>query len=154
MEPATTRPLRYSEVPILFSRDDEWTNFSELGKFSLVLDLVVAGSQVTRVLINGGSGLNLFFACTLKKMGLDISKMLTPSKVPFYGIVQCNEATPLGLVVLPVTFGTNNNYRTEYIKFEVADFDSSYHAILSCDVPKISNLNNALRCPDRKLYPS
>jgi hypothetical protein len=23
-----------------------------------------------------------------------------------------------------------------------------------CDVPKISNLNNALRCPDRKIYPS
>jgi hypothetical protein len=33
-------------------------------------------------------------------------------------------------VVLPVTFGTKDTYRTEYIKFEVADFDSSYHAIL------------------------
>jgi hypothetical protein len=33
-------------------------------------------------------------------------------------------------VVLPVTFGTKDNYRTEYIKFELADFDSSYHAIL------------------------
>jgi hypothetical protein len=33
-------------------------------------------------------------------------------------------------VVLPVTFGIKDNYRTEYIKFEVADFDSSYHAIL------------------------
>jgi hypothetical protein len=34
-------------------------------------------------------------------------------------------------VVLPVTFGeTKENYRTEYIKFEVADFETSYHAIL------------------------
>jgi hypothetical protein len=33
-------------------------------------------------------------------------------------------------VVLLVTFGTKDNYRTVYIKFEVADFDSSYHAIL------------------------
>jgi hypothetical protein len=33
-------------------------------------------------------------------------------------------------VFLPVTFGTRDNYRTEYIKFGVADFDSSYHAIL------------------------
>jgi hypothetical protein len=32
-------------------------------------------------------------------------------------------------VVLPVTFGTKDNYRTKYIKLEVADFDSSYHAI-------------------------
>jgi hypothetical protein len=33
-------------------------------------------------------------------------------------------------VVLGVTFGMNDNYRIEYIKFEVVDFDSSYHAIL------------------------
>ena len=33
-------------------------------------------------------------------------------------------------MVLPVTFGTPDNYRTELIKFEVADFESSYHAIL------------------------
>jgi hypothetical protein len=34
-------------------------------------------------------------------------------------------------VVLPVTFGeTRENYRTEYIKFEAADFETSYHAIL------------------------
>jgi uncharacterized protein YecE (DUF72 family) len=39
-------------------------------------------------------------------------------------------ATPLGSVVLPVTFRTKDNYRTEYIKFEVADFNSSYYAIL------------------------
>jgi hypothetical protein len=89
----------------------------------------VAGSQLTQVLINGGSGLNLLFMSTLK-MGLDISKMLTPSQAPFYGIVPGNAATPLGSVVLPVTFRTTDNYCTEYIKFEVADFNSSYHAIL------------------------
>jgi hypothetical protein len=34
-------------------------------------------------------------------------------------------------VVLPVTFEeSRENYRTEYIKFEVADFEISYHAIL------------------------
>jgi hypothetical protein len=130
IEPAMTRPLRYSEIPISFSRDDQWTSFSELGKFLLVLHLIMAGSQLTRVLINGGSGLNLLFASTLKQMGLDISKMLTPSKAPFYGIIPGNAATPLRSVVLPVTFGTKDNYHTEYIKFEVADFDSSYHAIL------------------------
>ena len=37
---------------------------------------------------------------------------------------------PLGQITLPVTFGTPSNYHTEFIKFEVADFDSSYHAIL------------------------
>lgn len=38
-------------------------------------------------------------------------------------------AMPLGQVTLPVTFGTMANYRMEFIKFEVADFDSSYHTI-------------------------
>jgi hypothetical protein len=64
-------------------------------------------------------------------MGLDISKMLTPSGAPFYGIISGNVATPLRSLVLPVTFRMRNNYPTEYIKFEVADFESSYHAILS-----------------------
>jgi hypothetical protein len=57
--------------------------------------------------------------------------MLTKSTSPFYGIVPGNAAIPLGSVVLPVTFGeTRENYHTEYIKFEVADFETSYHAIL------------------------
>jgi hypothetical protein len=83
------------------------------------------------VLIDGGSGLNVLFIKTLKKMKLDITHMLTKSTSPFYSIVPGNAAIPLGSVVLPVTFReTKENYRTEYIKFEVADFETSYHAIL------------------------
>jgi hypothetical protein len=64
-------------------------------------------------------------------MKLDITHMLTKSASPFYGIVPGNAAIPLGSVVLPVTFGeTRENYHTEYIKFEVANFETSYHAIL------------------------
>jgi hypothetical protein len=96
----------------------------------LVLDPVVAEVRLTKVLIDGGSGLNLIFASTLRKMGLDFTGMLLPSKSPFYGIVPGNTAHPLGTVVLPVTFGTRENYRTEFIKFKVANFESSYHAIL------------------------
>jgi hypothetical protein len=64
-------------------------------------------------------------------MKLDITHMLTKSTLPFYGIVPGNTAIPLGSVVLPFSFGeTRENYRTEYIKFEAADFETSYHAIL------------------------
>ena len=76
------------------------------------------------------SGPNLIFTSTLAKMGLNYMSLLTPSKAPFYGIVPGNSSTPIGSVTLPVTFGTEQNFRTEYIKFEVADFESSYHAIL------------------------
>jgi hypothetical protein len=33
VEPAAPRPLCWSEVPISFSQDDQWTSFSEPGKF-------------------------------------------------------------------------------------------------------------------------
>jgi hypothetical protein len=64
-------------------------------------------------------------------MKLNITHMLTKSTSPFYGILPGNTAIPLGSVVLLVTFKeTRENYRTEYIKFEVTDFETSYHAIL------------------------
>jgi hypothetical protein len=131
IEPAVPTPLRWSEVPITFSRADQWTSFSELGRFSLVLKLVVAGSNLNKILINGGSGLNVLFIKTLKKMKLDITHMLTKSTSPFYGIVPGNAAIPLGSVVRLVTFGeSRDNYCTENIKLEVVDFETSYHAIL------------------------
>jgi hypothetical protein len=131
IEPAVPTPLRWSEVSITFSRADQWTSFFEPGRFPLVLKPVVAGSKLNKVLIDGGSGLNVLFTKTLKKMKLDISHMLTKSTSPFYGIVPGNAAIPLGSVVLLVTFGeSRDNYRTEYVKFEVADFETSYHAIL------------------------
>jgi hypothetical protein len=98
-------PLRWSEVLITFSCADQYTSFSEPGHFSLVLKPVVAGSRLNKVLIDGGSGLNVLFTMTLKKMNLDISDMLTESSSPFYGIVPGNAAIPLGSVVLLVTFG-------------------------------------------------
>jgi hypothetical protein len=81
---------------------------------------VVAEVRLTKVI----------FANTLRKMGLDFTDMLVPSKSPFYGIVPGNAAHPLGTVVLPDTFGRRENYRIEFITFEVANFESSYHAIL------------------------
>jgi hypothetical protein len=115
---------------ITFSRVDQWTSFSEPGRFPLVLKPVVAGSRLNKVLIDGRSGLNVLFTKTLKKMKLDITHMLSKSTSPFYGIVPGNVAIPLGSVVLLVTFGeSRDNYRTEYVKFEVADFETSYHAI-------------------------
>jgi hypothetical protein len=59
-------------------------------------------------------------------MGPNITSMLIKSTSHFYGIVPGNAAIPLGLVVLPVTFQMWENYRIEYTKFEVANFETSY----------------------------
>jgi hypothetical protein len=79
IEPVVSTPLRCSEVPITFSRADQWTSFSKPGRFPLVLKPVVAGSKLNKVLMDGGSGLNVIFTKTLKKMNLDITHMLTKS---------------------------------------------------------------------------
>jgi hypothetical protein len=73
IETAVPMPLRWLEVPITFSRADQWTSFSEPGCFPLVLKPVVAGTRLNKVLIDGGSGLNVLFTKTLKKMKLDIT---------------------------------------------------------------------------------
>jgi hypothetical protein len=85
---------------------------------------------VTKVLIDGGAGLNVIFSETLRKMGIDLAGLITPTSVPFYEIVPGKVAMLLGQITLSVIFGTPTNYRTEFIKFEVLDFESSYHAIL------------------------
>jgi hypothetical protein len=84
----------------------------------------------TKVLIDGGAGLNIIFLEALRKMGLQLVGMITPTSVPFYGIVTSKAAMSLGQITLSITFGTPSNYYIEFIKFEVADFESSYHAIL------------------------
>jgi hypothetical protein len=81
-----------------------------------------------KTLINGGSSLNIIFTETLRNMEFDFSKM-TACDEPFYGVVPGKAAYPIGRVCLPVIFGTEENFRTEYLTFEVADFRSSYNAI-------------------------
>jgi hypothetical protein len=51
---------------------------------------------VTKVLIDGGARLNIIFLEMLRKMGLDFARLITPTRVPFYGIVLGKAAMPLG----------------------------------------------------------
>lgn len=129
-EPTTPRYLDWSEYPIQFIREDQWTSAANVGHYPLVLEPTIAGVAVTKVLIDGGAKLNIIFSETLKKMKLDCEGLMTPTCTPFYGIVPGEASIPLGQMILPVTFGTAEKYQTEFIKFEVAEFESSYHAIL------------------------
>jgi hypothetical protein len=114
-EPAVPRYLIWSQYPIQFSREYQWTSVGNVGLYPLVLDPTIAGMTVTRVLIDGGAGLNIIFLETLKKMGLDFVGLITPIGIPFYRIVPDKAAMPLRQITLPITFGTQANYRTEFI---------------------------------------
>ena len=60
-EPAIPRYLNWSEYPIQFLREDQWTSVGNTGHYPLVLDPTIAGMTVTKVLIDGGFGLNIIF---------------------------------------------------------------------------------------------
>nr|AAL31060.1 putative gag-pol precursor [Oryza sativa Japonica Group]AAP54365.1 retrotransposon protein, putative, Ty3-gypsy subclass [Oryza sativa Japonica Group] len=67
--------------------------------------------------------------CTLDAMGIPQSE-LTPTDQPFHGITPQSSSRPLGKITLPVTFGQANNFRTEQITFDVAEFDTAYNTII------------------------
>ena len=129
-EPATPRYLNWSQYPIQFSREDQWTSVGNAGHYPLVLDPTIAGMTVTKVLIDGGARLNIIFFRNSKEDGTTTRQDDYTNKHAFLWHSTWQGAMPLGQITLPVTFGTPSNYRTEFIKFEVTDFDSSYHAIL------------------------
>ena len=81
----TTANLNYhpwSEVPITFSRANQWVDIPYIGCFPLVLDATVQKVLFRKVLVDGGSALNLLFADALKELGLGLSD-LTPSDSSF-----------------------------------------------------------------------
>ena len=82
-EPAIPRFLNWSEYPIQFTRDDQWTSATNVGCYPLVLEPTITGVAVPKVLINGGAGLNIIFLDTLKRMKLDYEGLITPTCTPF-----------------------------------------------------------------------
>jgi hypothetical protein len=122
-------PLHWLEQPITFSRADHWVHIPEPGSYPLVVEPIVQGALLPQTLIDGGSGLNIVFVNTLKKINFDF-KRLTECEEPFFGIVLSKAAYPMVRVSLLVMFDTEENFRTTYHNFEVADLKSSYHTIL------------------------
>jgi hypothetical protein len=76
--------------------------------------------------MDGGSGINLIYARTLKAMCISLESLM-PTDCSFHGIVPGGANYPLGKIELGVCFGNSNNYRTEKLEFEVMDWPSQYH---------------------------
>ncbi|XP_062195343.1 uncharacterized protein LOC133898688 [Phragmites australis] len=81
-----------------------------------------------RVLVDGGSSINLLFTDALD--ALQIRRSALKPYPTFFRITPGSSAKPLGQIELPVTFGLPNNFRTERVLFDVADFGTAYNAIL------------------------
>jgi hypothetical protein len=132
--PAEPQFMHWSEVAITWGREDHPWLMPSPGEYALVLDPVVCSDthmcRFSRVLIDGGSSINLLYRSSLEKLGIPLAQ-LKPSRLTFHGIIPGHSCTPLGNVQLEVLFGKKGNSRCEPIWFEEVDISSPYHALLS-----------------------
>ena len=76
---------------ITFNADDEPKFWSVWALAALVLNPIVDGFRLTKVLMDGRSGLNLIYEDTLNKMEIDRSR-IEQSNTTFQGIIPSREA--------------------------------------------------------------
>ena len=95
----------------------------------MVLDPIIDGYHFTRVLMDGGSSLNLIYQDTVRKMGIDPTK-ISHSNTTFKGVTPGPEAHCTGSLLLEVIFGFPDNFRSEKLTFHIAPFQSGYQALL------------------------
>ena len=59
-----------------------------------MVDPIISMKQLTKVLMDGGSGLNIMYAEMLNTIGFDRAR-IRPTGAPFHGIVPRKWAVPL-----------------------------------------------------------
>jgi hypothetical protein len=96
---ATKKPppsfLDWSEDVITFSREYHSNRIPNPGQYSLVVDPVIGNARFSKVLMDGGSSLNILYAHILQLMGIGLD-LLRPSTTPFHGVAPCKCVQPLG----------------------------------------------------------
>ncbi|XP_062195282.1 uncharacterized protein LOC133898600 [Phragmites australis] len=80
------------------------------------------------ILVDGGSSINLLFVEPLD--GLQILRSELKPSPSFFGNTIDSSAKPSRQIKLPITFGLPNNFETEKVLFDVADFETTYNAVL------------------------
>ena len=95
----------------------------------MVLDPIIDGYHFTRVLMDGGSSLNLIYQDTIRKMGIGPTK-ICHNNTTFKGVTPGPGDHCTGSLLLEVIFGFPDNFRSEKLTFHIAPFQSGYQALL------------------------
>jgi hypothetical protein len=129
MSPAALEYLHWSESLITFDQTDHPDSLPKPRSFALIVDPLVGTMQLTKALMDRGSGLNLMYLDTFDGLGI-AQDQLQISPHSFYRVVPGKQSIPLIQVTMPVTFEDASYYCTEMLAFEVVDFSGPYHIIL------------------------
>jgi hypothetical protein len=118
---------RWWSTIISFGASDCPENMVGAGILPLITAPVIANMKLHHVLIDGGAGLNVISHAAFKQLQIPGSR-LGPSR-SFFGVGP-QPVYPLGSIALPVTFGTEENFRTENVQFDVAEVNLPFNAII------------------------
>jgi hypothetical protein len=121
--------LDWSDKPITFDQGDHPDCIPSPGRYPLVVDPIIGNTRLTKVLMDGGSSLNIIYVETLGLLEIDLST-IRAGAAPFHGIIPGKRVLPLGQLDLPVCFRTPSNFHRETLTFEVVGFRGTYHAVL------------------------
>ena len=109
--------MHWSERPVTWTREDHPAVMPNPGGYALVLNPTIVAQRTckfTRVLIDGGSIINILYHDTMTKLGLK-AEDLEPTRTIFHGIVPGLSCSPIGRVWLDVLFSDSNNFWREPI---------------------------------------
>jgi hypothetical protein len=67
--------LDWSEDAITFNREDHPNRIPNPGQYPLVVDPVVGNVRFSKVLMDGGSSLNILYAHTLRLLGIGLDQL-------------------------------------------------------------------------------
>jgi hypothetical protein len=95
--------LDWSDKPITFDQGDHPDYVPSPARYPLVVDPVIGNARLTKVLMDGGSSLNIIYAKTLGLLGINLST-IRAGAAPFHGIVPGKRVLPLGQLDLPICF--------------------------------------------------
>lgn len=118
IEPVAPKFNPWSSCLITFDHRDHPTSVQHCGSAALVLDPIIDGFHLTRVLTDGGSSLNLLYQDTVRKMGINPSR-IKPTRTTFKGVILGVEARCTGSITLEVVFGSPDNFRSEELIFDI-----------------------------------
>jgi hypothetical protein len=75
VEKAPPSFLDWSEDAITFSREDHPNRIPNPGQYPLVVDPIIGNARFSKVLMDGGSSLNILYAHTLRLLGIGLDQL-------------------------------------------------------------------------------
>jgi hypothetical protein len=103
---------QWRSTTISFGALDFPANMARPGVLPLITAPIVANMRLHHVLIDGGAGLNVISHAAFRQLQI-LGSWLGPSP-SFFGVGP-QPVYPLGSIALPVTFGTEENFRMENV---------------------------------------